>query len=332
MALTPAPRPPSPLISLVIPCFNEADSVAPFMDAVRPVLAGLDDCRFEYVFVVDGATDATLEQLVALAEADPGVTIVQLSRNFGKEAALTAGLDHAAGDAIVPIDIDLQDPPEVIAAFIAKWREGYDMVYGVRASRAADNWAKRGAARAFYALFNRFSDVKIPADAGDFRLMDRRVAEAVKRLPERNRFMKGLVAWVGFSSTAVFYDRAPRAAGRTQFNLPKLWAFALDGMAGFSTLPIRIWTYLGLVFAMGALVYAVYLTVRTLAFGADVPGYASLMVAVLIAAAMQMISVGVLGEYIGRLFTEAKARPVYLVDRIYRRPEPRPEPSGTSQP
>ncbi|MEO1039774.1 MAG: glycosyltransferase family 2 protein [Pseudomonadota bacterium] len=310
------PRPSPASFALIIPCHNEAGSLRAFMTRLGPVLEAHADDRFELIFINDGSTDATLAELVRLRASDRRITLIDLSRRFGKEAAITAGLDYAEADAVIPIDADLQDPPELISSFIEHWRDGYDMVYGLRRSRGADSPAKRVTAKAFYRTFNQFSETPIPEDAGDFRLMDRRVVDAVNRLPERNRFMKGLVAWVGFSAIAVAYDRPARAKGRTKFSFSRLWNFALDGLVGFSAAPIKIWTYIGLGFAVLALVYAVYLILRTLLFGVDVPGYASIMVVLLVVSALQMISVGVQGEYLGRLFIEAKQRPIYIVRDI----------------
>jgi glycosyltransferase involved in cell wall biosynthesis len=239
--------------------------------------------------------------------------VIGLSRNFGKEAALTAGIDAARGRMVAPIDADLQDPPELIAEFVALWEQGYDVVYGMRTDRGSDSWLKRMTAGAFYQVFNSMTASPIPASAGDFRLMDREVVEALKRLPERNRFMKGLFAWVGFRQVGVPYVRPARAAGETSWRYGQLWRFALDGITSFSTAPLRIWTSVGLASAGLALLAAIALIVRVLLLGREVPGYASLMVVVLFSFAVQMVAFGVLGEYIGRLYDEVKHRPLYLV-------------------
>ncbi len=309
------PRPARPLISVVAPCFNEADALGPFMAAMTPVLGGAD-FEYELVFVDDGSTDGTRDKLEHLAAQNSHVKVVIFSRNFGKEAALTAGLDHAKGDAVVVIDTDLQDPPELIRDFVAKWREGVDVVYGKREDRATDTAAKRMTAEGFYQFFNRISAVKIPENTGDFRLMDRRVVDAIKALPERSRFMKGLFAWAGFSSAAVPYARPARAAGSTKFNLWKLWNFAIDGIVSFSTAPLRVWSYIGAVVAFFSFLYASFIIMLTVITGVDVPGYASLIVLILFFGSVQMISVGVLGEYISRLFIEVKRRPIYIVDDV----------------
>jgi glycosyltransferase involved in cell wall biosynthesis len=299
-------------LSLVIPMHDEAEALdilfARLDESLIPL--GLD---LEIVCVDDGSRDDTYARLEARAAADRRIRLIGLSRNFGKEAALTAGLDAATGDLVVPIDADLQDPPELIAEFVALWEQGYDVVYGVRADRSSDTRAKRWSAGVFYRLFNVVADQAIPASTGDFRLMDRAVVEALKQLPERNRFMKGLFAWVGFRQVGVPYVRPVRAAGSSSWPYRRLLRFALDGMTSFSTRPLRVWTYVGVSAALLALLFATIIVVRVLVVGRDVPGYASLMVAILFAFALQMIALGVLGEYIGRMYQEVKGRPIYLV-------------------
>ncbi len=308
-------------LSLIVPMYNEQEVLETFFARTLAVLEPLG-VEFEIVCVDDGSHDATLPLLVRRAMADPRVKVVALARNFGKESALTAGIDAAIGDMIVPIDADLQDPPEVIAQFVERWEAGYDVVYGVRGSRESDGYLKRKTAALFYDLFNRVSDMQIPANTGDFRLIDRQAVEALKTLPERNRFMKGLFAWVGFRHTGVIYDRPERAAGQTSWRYMKLFTFAVDGITSFSTLPLRVWTSVGASVAGFALGAAMFIIARTLIFGRDVPGYASLMVVVLFGLAMQMVALGVLGEYVGRLYQETKGRPVYLVRRVYRFEDP----------
>ncbi len=309
-------RPDCPLISIVAPCYNEADSLAPFVAAMMGVIKA-GGARYELVFVDDGSADDTRAELLALADLHSQIRVVAFSRNFGKEAALTAGLDYAEGDAVVVMDVDLQDPPELIAAFIEKWRQGYDVVYATRDDRGADTFVKRYTAGGFYRLFNKISAVKIPENTGDYRLMDRRVVETIKTLPERSRFMKGLFAWVGFKSVGVDYARPARAAGTSKFSFWRLWNFAIDGFANFSTAPLRVWSYIGCVIAMVSFLYASAIILITLATGNDVPGYASLLTIILFFGSIQMISVGVLGEYIARLFVEVKGRPIYIVDDVY---------------
>ena len=303
-------------MSLVVPVFNEEDSVALFVQTTRDVLeaAGLE---FEIVFINDGSQDSTIQRLMALSEADNRVKTINLSRNFGKEFALTAGLDHAIGDVLVPMDVDLQDPPELIPKFLEMWREGYDVVYGVRSCRKHDSIAKRTTAALFYRIFNRLSQLQVPYNAGDFRLIDRRVANVIRQMPERNRFMKGLFAWVGFNSIGIPYERPQRAAGSTKWGNWRLWNFALDGIFSFSTLPLRVWAYLGGIVALVSFSYGSFIVIRTLILGIDIPGYASLLTIVLFLGGIQLLSIGVLGEYLGRLFIEVKGRPLYVVESIY---------------
>lgn len=301
------------MLSLVVPVMNEESAIDRFLEAVDGAL-GASVPRLEILFIDDGSTDATLAKLRQRASEDLRVRVLSLTRNFGKEAAMSAGLDHARGDAVVPMDVDLQDPPEVILEFIGLWQDqGYDMVYGIRGSRDDDTQAKRTSAELFYRLFNRLAEAPIPSNAGDFRLMDRRVVEAVKRLPERNRFMKGLFSWPGYRSIGVHYDRPARTSGVNKFSFWKLWNFAIDGLVSFSTWPLRIWMYFGAVVAGLAFLYILLLVGRVIVVGSDVPGYASLMTAILFFGGMQLLSIGILGEYVGRLFIEAKRRPLYLV-------------------
>jgi glycosyltransferase involved in cell wall biosynthesis len=309
----------SQLLSLVVPFYNEAAAIQPFCDAILPCLAAIEETEWEVICVDDGSSDGTLLKLVALSQGDGRFRVIEFSRNFGKEAALTAGIDAARGEAVVPIDADLQDPPELIAKMVAAWRAGAEVVLARRADRASDGVFKRQTAAWFYRLHNRVSKTKIPENVGDFRLMDRIVVEALKQLPERQRFMKGLFAWVGFRTVVLDYARAPRAAGTSKFSGLALWNFALEGITSFSTLPLKIWTYLGAFSALVTLIYALFILVRTLIFGSAVPGYASLFVAVLFFGSVQLISIGLLGEYIGRIYVETKQRPGYLIRKVYRR-------------
>lgn len=299
-------------LSLVIPMHDEAEVLDVLFERLDQTVGalGLD---LEIVCVDDGSRDDTWARMADRAAADPRIRLIGLSRNFGKEAALTAGLDAARGDLVAPLDADLQDPPELIAEFVSLWEQGYDVVYGVRSDRSSDTRAKRWTAGLFYRFFNWLAEREIPASTGDFRLMDRAVVEALKALPERNRFMKGLFAWVGFRQVGVPYVRPPRAAGTSSFPYMRLFRFALDGMTSFSTAPLRVWTVVGATSAIVALLAAAAIVIRVLVVGRDVPGYASLMVAILFAFALQMIALGVLGEYIGRMYQEVKGRPIYLV-------------------
>lgn len=311
----PLPAPRQPLLSLVVPFYNESAVITHFFQKVIPALEQIAGVRFEIVCVNDGSRDDTLAQLVAVAERDARVRVIDLTRNFGKEAALSAALDEARGDLVVPFDADLQDPPHMIAVLVDKWREGYDVVLAKRGDRASDSRLKRWTAVMFYRMHNAVSEVKIPENVGDFRLMTREVVDALKQLPETRRFMKGLFAWVGYKTTVVDYAREQRVAGDTKFSGWKLWNFALEGFTSFSTLPMRVWTYVGTFVALLALLRAVYLIIRTALFGIDVPGYASLSTGVFLLGGIQLIGIGVLGEYIGRIYFESKRRPIYLIRR-----------------
>ncbi|SFH26929.1 glycosyltransferase family 2 protein [Pseudomonas sp. NFACC45] len=304
-------------LSLVIPVFNEVQSIDLFIARVDRVFANESLVSLELVFVNDGSVDETLVLLLERQRTDPRIRIVDLSRNFGKEAALSAGLQAARGQAVVPIDVDLQDPPEVILQMIAHWRDGAEVVLGHRINRDSDSWAKQVSANGFYRLHNKIADHQLPENVGDFRLMDRCVVDALQSLPESRRFMKGLFAWVGFRTTVVDYVRPERAAGESKFNGWRLWNFALEGITSFSTEPLRIWTYLGLSVSLVSFSFAVFIVLRTLISGVDLPGYASLMVAVTFLGGLQLIGIGVLGEYLGRTYIESKRRPVFLVRRIY---------------
>jgi glycosyltransferase involved in cell wall biosynthesis len=300
------------VLSVVVPMYNEADNIGPFFERLEKVVDGLGE-DYEIICVDDGSTDASVEQLITQRSRNPAIKIVELSRNFGKELALTAGLDHASGAAVVVIDADLQDPPELISGLLAKWREGYDVVYARRASRDSDTAAKRVTASWFYRVYNWLADVNIPRNTGDFRLMDRRVIEALSHLPERNRFMKGLFSWVGFRQTAVDYERESRAFGKTKWNYWRLWNFAIEGITSFSTVPLRVWSYVGFAIALFAFAYALFLVLRTFVTGIDVPGYASLMVVILFMGGINLLTVGIIGEYLGRTYMEVKGRPLYLI-------------------
>ncbi len=306
-----------PLISLVVPFYNEGEAVEHFFDVVMPLMSGIDGIRFEIVCVNDGSRDDTLDRLIAIGTQDRRVRVIDLTRNFGKEAALTAGIDEAVGDAVIPIDADLQDPPSLIPAMIEHWRGGAEVVAARRTNRACDSFAKRTAAKLYYRVHNALSEVKLPENVGDFRLMDRQVVNALRSLPERRRFMKGLFAWVGFRTVIVDYEREARSAGKSKFSGWKLWNFALEGITSFSTVPLRSWTYIGLGIAALSFVYGSFIVMRTLMFGNPVPGYASLISAMLFISGIELVGIGVVGEYIGRIYYETKERPVYLVRRRY---------------
>ncbi len=304
----------APLLSVIVPVKNEEEGILPFVERVGAVLDQVTEGKgWEILFVDDGSTDSTFGAIIAANHRDARVRALSLSRNFGKEAALSAGLDHARGSAVVPMDVDMQDPPEVLPEMVAKWREGHEMVFGVRGSRAEDSFGKRMTAGLFYRAHNMVSTDKIPENAGDFRLMDRKVVDVIRAMPERNRFMKGLFAWAGFRQTSVEYDRAERETGKSKYNYWKLWTLALDGITSASTVPLRIWSYVGAVIALFAMGYAGFLAAETMIFGNAVPGYASIMTSVLFLGGVQLISLGVLGEYVGRILTETKQRPLYVV-------------------
>ena len=297
-------------ISLVVPVFNEEDAIPIFYQAVRKELP---EHEVEIVFINDGSKDSTESIINALAVSDPLVKPLSFTRNFGKEPALFAGLEHATGDAVIPIDVDLQDPIEVIPQLIAKWQEGADVVLAKRTDRSTDGHLKRKTAEWFYRLHNKISSPKIEENVGDFRLMSRETVEHIKLLPERNLFMKGILSWVGGRVGVVEYTRAERVAGTTKFNGWKLWNLALEGITSFSTFPLRMWTYIGLMVAGLAFVYGAWMIFDTMVFGNPVRGYPSLLVSILFLGGIQLIGIGVLGEYIGRIYIETKQRPRYLL-------------------
>jgi len=306
-----------PLVSIVVPFYNEEPAVDTFFSTLVAVLETIETIRFELVCINDGSSDGTLDKLVQASARDARVRVIDLTRNFGKEAALTAGLDEAAGDAVIPIDADLQDPPGLIPVMIEHWLGGAEVVAAKRSSRATDTFAKRVTAGLYYRVHNMLSEVKLPENVGDFRLMDRAVVNALRSLPERRRFMKGLFAWVGFKTVIVEYQREARSAGHSKFSGWRLWNFALEGITSFSTVPLRSWTYIGGAIALLAFFYGGFVIGRTLIFGNPVPGYASLLSVVLFLGGIELIGVGVVGEYVGRIYHETKERPIYLVRRRY---------------
>jgi glycosyltransferase involved in cell wall biosynthesis len=305
-----------PDVSLLIPVFNEAEALPFLLRELNQVL-GQVNLTFEIIFINDGSTDQTLDLLKNISEKDRRIVVVDLSRNFGKEAALTAGLDICRGRAAIPVDADLQDPPDLIPELIAQWEKGYDVVNAVRRSRREDSRLKRYSAHVFYRALGQLSAINLPADTGDFRLLSRPVIDALKAMPERRRFMKGMFAWVGFKSTDVFYDRKARVAGKTTWNYFKLFNLAIEGITSFSSAPLRLAMYLGLGVACLSMTYAAVVIFKTLVWGESVAGYPSLMVALLFLGAMQLICIGIIGEYLGRVYEESKGRPIYLVKSIY---------------
>lgn len=305
-----------PVISVVVPVYNEQDGLARLFDVLGAALEALGH-SYEIVCINDGSRDGTLPGLVGHAARDPRIKVIDLSRNFGKEAALTAGLDAAQGQAVVPMDADLQEPPELLAEMVALWKQGFDVVLAKRSDRASDGWSKRVSAKLFYRLLQSMSDVDVPENVGDFRLMDRRVNAALKRLPERTRFMKGLFAWLGFSQTTIEFVRPARQDGTAKQNWRKLISLATDGLVSFSATPLRFWGYLGFIIAGLSFAYGLVIVVQTLVYGVDVPGFATLATVLLFFNGLVMLNLGILGEYVTRIFTEVKERPLYLVrDRI----------------
>lgn len=305
-------------LSLIVPVLNEEDTIAVFLEesgkALEAALALMPDgSDAEWVFVNDGSTDATEVVISTRAGADPRIRLVNLSRNFGKEAALAAGLDHATGDAMIPIDVDLQDPPGVIVEMVQAWVDGAQVVNARRVDRSTDTFSKRVSSSWFYKLYNRIADQPIPENVGDFRLLGKEAVDVIRRLPEQSRFNKGLFNWVGFKVATVDYERAARSAGESKWRPWKLWNLALDGITASTTVPLRIWTYVGAIIAALAFLYALFVVVYTLVFGADAPGFASIMVAVLGLGGLQLLSLGIMGEYVGRIATEVRGRPLYVV-------------------
>lgn len=305
-----------PSICIIVPAYNEQEVLPTFYQRISEVMASMPAYDWHLLFVNDGSRDATAHMIDEMAAADARVMAVHLSRNFGKEVAMAAGLDHANADATIIIDADLQDPPELMQTFIEEWRNGYDMVYAQRLSRDGEGWLKKSTATGFYRLIGRLSSVNIPADTGDYRLLSRRAVSALRQLREHHRFMKGLFAWIGYPSKAVTFHRDARAAGSTKFNFWRLWNFAIEGITSFSIIPLKLATYLGSFIACVALLRGLWVIVKTLVWSDPVPGYPSLMVTLLFLGGVQLMFIGILGEYIGRIFNETKSRPLYFIDRI----------------
>ena len=305
-----------PEISLVCPCFNEEEAIKPFMEEISSVLNDINR-SYEIIFINDGSTDNTLDTLLDAKKSDKHIRIINLSRNFGKEAALTAGLNMSRGEVIIPIDVDLQDPPRLIEDFIFHWQEGNDVVLAKRTDRSSDSFFKSTSAKLFYKINNKIAHVPIPENVGDYRLITRKVLNALQELPENERFMKGLFAWVGFKTAVVEYKRDPRISGKTSFNGWKLWNLALDGITSFSSLPLRIWLYLGITISFISFIYGGLIILKTIFLGIDTPGYASMMTIILFLGGIQLVGIGVLGEYIGRIYMESKRRPTYIIEAEY---------------
>lgn len=302
------------LISLVVPVFNEQDSIGRFVERLREVFNPLaPSVAYQIVFVNDGSQDATEFAIRSVMQKDERIALINLSRNFGKDSAMCAGLEHAEGDAVIPMDVDLQDAPEAIPDMIRKWRSGAKVVNARRVDRSKDSWAKQMSAAAFYKVFNALSEHSIPSNVGDFRLLDRQVVDVVRTLGERSRFNKSLFSWVGFETAEVTFERPERAAGTSSWSYWKLWNFALDGIFTSSTVPLRVWSYFGMLLSMVSFCYAAFILFYTLFLGADTPGYASTVILILLFGGLNLLAIGIIGEYIGRIYTEVRDRPLYIV-------------------
>lgn len=307
-------------ISIVIPCYNESQNIKENYNSLIKTLnvIGRD---YEIIYINDGSRDNTLEILTEIYNEDKNIKVIDFTRNFGKEAALTCGLDFTSGDIVIPMDADFQDPPELLPKMIDLWKQGYDVVLAKRNSREGETFLKKFTAKMFYKVFAKLSKTPLPENTGDFRLMDKKVVEKTRLLREKNRFMKGIFSWVGFKTTTIVFDRPQRKHGITSWNYKNLFNFALDGIFSFSTLPLKIWLYLGVTISFISLTYASFLVLRTIIYGVDLPGYASIMVAILFMGGIQLISLGVIGEYIARIYKETKNRPIYLINEIYNKDE-----------
>jgi glycosyltransferase involved in cell wall biosynthesis len=307
----------APVLSIVVPAYNEERNITAFLAAIIPVLEGIGE-TFEIIFIDDGSRDSTLGLLAAAASQDPRIKVLGLARNFGKDVALSAGLAHTSGAAVIPIDCDLQHPVELIPQFVARWKEGSDMVLGVRTKRDEEGVLRRTAARTYYKIMRMMTSVEIPPNAGDFRLLDRKIVDVIKDMPERHRFMKGIFAWPGFKVSAIEFQAAPRANATTStWSFLRLWRFALDGLFSFSTAPLKLWTYIGMASAGAAFVYLVVTLIQKLVYGIAAPGYASLLILLLFFNGLLLISNGIQGEYIARIFEEVKRRPLYVIGKRF---------------
>lgn len=315
--INPSPPENKPArVQIIVPVYNEQDVLPVFMQRIHHVLDH-EPVHWSVLFVNDGSSDNTLSQLQQMHRQDKRVGYINLSRNFGKEHAMTAGLDLCDADAVVIMDVDLQDPPELIPDMLREWRNGFDVVYATRRERHGESPLKKATAHGFYRLLNAMGEIPIPKDTGDFRLLSRRAVTALRQLRERNRFMKGLYAWIGYPQKSLLFDRDPRAAGNSKWNFAKLWRFAIDGITAFSTVPLRFATWIGLGVAAFAFFYGLVIIIKTLIHGSDVPGYPSLMTVILFLGGIQLMAIGVIGEYLGRMFSETKQRPLYLIESIH---------------
>jgi len=303
-------------LSIIVPCYNEEIVINIFLKKIFKTLNAIEK-SYEIIFVNDGSIDNTLSVLKKNSTKYNSIKVINLSRNFGKEAALTAGLDKSIGEIVIPIDVDLQDPPELIVDFIEMYEKGFNVVVGKRINRDSDSFSKKTSAELFYKIHNKISNIEIPSNVGDYRLMSRKVVNELKKLPETQRFMKGIFSWLGFKTAIIPYIREERVAGKSSFNGWKLWNFALDGITSFSTIPLRIWLYLGSFISFLSFIYGSFIIVNTILFGNDSPGYASLITVVLFIGGVQLIGIGILGEYIGRIYIESKNRPIYIIENEY---------------
>jgi len=313
--LRPREAPGPQLLSVVVPAYNEEEVLEEFERRTRAALTSLSQA-YEMVFVNDGSSDGTLALILRLRQANPNITLVNLSRNFGKEIALTAGLDQASGDVIVVIDADLQDPPELIGEMIEEWRKGYDVVYAQRSNREGESWLKKATAATFYGLMRKLGPVRIPPNTGDFRLMSRRVVDALNELREQHRFMRGLFAWVGYPQKAIQFHRDARFRGNSKWNYWKLWKLSLEGITSFSTFPLQLATYFGLIAAVLSFLFGLVIVVKTLIFGEVVQGFPMMMTTIVLLGGIQLVALGMIGEYLGRVFNETKKRPLYFIERV----------------
>lgn len=305
-------------VCLIVPVYNEEDSISSFLETVGPILKNIEpEIAYRILFVNDGSRDRTHSVICDHVSQNAKISLINLSRNFGKEAALFAGLCHAKGDAVIPIDVDLQDPPQVIAEMIERWRNGAKIVNARRINRDSDTWFKRRSARAFYSIFNMLSDHAIPYDVGDFRLLDREVVNVICQLGERSRFNKALFSWVGFDTEEVTFERPKRSTGQSAWSYWKLWKLSLDGIFSSSTTPLRFWTYFGAAIGLLMMSYSFFLLIRTLIFGIDVPGYASTVILIMTFGSLNLFALGIIGEYVGRIYTEVRQRPVYIISSTH---------------
>lgn len=305
------------LITILIPAYNEEEVLNPLLQRLKAVTSKLTNYHFEFLFVNDGSTDRTLEMLKKLSLTYPEISYVNLSRNFGKEVAMLAGFDHVSGDAVIILDADLQDPPELIPKMIRYWEKGYDDVFAKRNTRAGETWFKKWSSNSYYKILEKVSNIPIQNNTGDFRLLDRKCLDALKQIRESQRYTKGMFSWIGFNKKEILFDREPRAAGTTKWNYPKLFNLAIDGITSSTVAPLRISSFFGIVVSIFALLFMLFIFVRTLLFGGSVPGYPSLMTVILFLGGIQLISLGIIGEYLGKVFNETKKRPVYLIDEYY---------------